>query len=223
MGRLTTRLNNIFIDRRWHSNILYVRSFRAADCNADHYSVVAKVRERLAVNKQEAQKFDAERFKLRQLRELEVRKRYQIEISNRFADLENLNDSEDINRALKNIKENIKMLAHGSLGLYELKQHKPWFDEECSRFLDQRKQAKMQWLQDPTQSNVDMQAELAIIRHAQLHRKGAYSLAYKERAKPQFFQKEFFTAICSRIPKGFKSKDFTRKHERSQENNMSNQ
>jgi hypothetical protein len=27
--------------------------------------------------------------------------------------------------------------------------------EECSRYLDQRKQAKMQWLQDPNQSNVD--------------------------------------------------------------------
>jgi hypothetical protein len=35
-----------------------------------------------------------------------------------------------------------------------LKQHIPWFDEECSRFLDQRKQAKMQWLQDPNQCNV---------------------------------------------------------------------
>jgi hypothetical protein len=30
-----------------------------------------------------------------------------------------------------------------SLGLHEVKQHKPWFDEECSGFLDQRKQAKM--------------------------------------------------------------------------------
>jgi len=29
-----------------------------------------------------------------------------------------------------------------------LKQHKPWFDEECLGFLDQRKQAKMQWVQD---------------------------------------------------------------------------
>ena len=39
--------------------------------------------------------------------------------------------------------------------LYELKQHKPWFDEECSRLLDQRK-ANMEWLQDPNQSNVDI-------------------------------------------------------------------
>ena len=28
------------------------------------------------------------------------------------------------------------------------------FDEECLGFLDQRKRAKMQWVQDPSQSNV---------------------------------------------------------------------
>ena len=36
-----------------------------------------------------------------------------------------------------------------------MKQHKPWFDEECLHFLDERKQTKMQWVQDPSQSNVD--------------------------------------------------------------------
>jgi hypothetical protein len=53
--------------------------------------VVAKVRERLAVSKQEAQKFDAEGFNFKKLSELEVRKQYQLKISNRFAALENLN------------------------------------------------------------------------------------------------------------------------------------
>jgi hypothetical protein len=38
--------------------------------------------------------------------------------------------------------------------LYELKQHRPRFDEEYLRFLDQRKQAKMQWVQEPKQRNV---------------------------------------------------------------------
>jgi len=33
-----------------------------------------------------------------------------------------------------------------------LKQHKPWFDERCLRLLDERKEAKIQWLQDPNQS-----------------------------------------------------------------------
>ena len=64
-----------------------------------HYLVVAKVREVLAVSKQAAQKFGGERFNLRKLNELEVRKQYQIEITNRFAPLENLSDDEDINRA----------------------------------------------------------------------------------------------------------------------------
>jgi hypothetical protein len=38
-----------------------------ADCDSDHYLVVAKVREKLAVSKQAAQKFEVERFKLRKL------------------------------------------------------------------------------------------------------------------------------------------------------------
>jgi hypothetical protein len=40
-----------------------------------------------------------ERFQLRKSSELEVKKEYQIRIGNKFAALENLSDSEDINRA----------------------------------------------------------------------------------------------------------------------------
>jgi hypothetical protein len=39
-----------------------------------------KVRERLAASKQATQKFHVERFNLRKLSELEVRKQYQFEI-----------------------------------------------------------------------------------------------------------------------------------------------
>jgi len=61
--------------------------------------VFAKVRESLAVSKQAAQKFDGERLNHRKLNELELRKQYQIEITKRFAGLENLSDDKDINRA----------------------------------------------------------------------------------------------------------------------------
>jgi hypothetical protein len=80
---------------------------------------------------------------LRKLNEFEVRKQYHIEIKNRFAALENLSDDEDTNRAWENIKVNIKTSAKKSLGLQELKQHKPWCDEECAGILDQKKQAKI--------------------------------------------------------------------------------
>ena len=122
------------IDRRWLSSVLDVRSFRGADCDAHHYLVIAKVRERLAVGKQAAQRFDRQRLNLRKLNEPEVREQYQIEITNRFTALENLKDDEDINRTLENIKENIQTSAKESLGLQELKQNKHWFDEECLGF-----------------------------------------------------------------------------------------
>jgi len=100
----------------------------------DHSLVVAEVRERFAVRKQAAQKLGVERFNIRKLNELEVRKQYQIEITNRFAALENLNDGKDINRAWENITENIKTSTKESPCLCELKQHKPWFNEECLHF-----------------------------------------------------------------------------------------
>ena len=67
---------------------------------------------------------------MRKLNELEVKEQYQIEITNRFAALEDLDVDEDINRAWENIKENIKTSAKESLELHELKQHKPWKPEE---------------------------------------------------------------------------------------------
>ena len=54
----------------------------------------------------------------------------------------------DYKQVWENIKANVKTSAKESLGLHELNQHKPWFDEECFVFLDQRKEDKMQWLQD---------------------------------------------------------------------------
>jgi hypothetical protein len=112
MGRYTTNhTDQILIDRRWHSSKLNVQFFRGPECDTNHYLVAAKVWRTLAVRKKAAQKFDVERFNLRKQRELEFRKQYQIHISNRFAALDNFNDSEDINTNWDNIKENIKSSA----------------------------------------------------------------------------------------------------------------
>jgi hypothetical protein len=96
-----------------------------------------------------------ERLNLKKLNMIEGKEQYRIEISNRFAALENLDTEVDINRAWEIIRENIKISTKKSLCYCELKKHKIWFDEGCSKLLDQRKQAELQWLQNPSEINGD--------------------------------------------------------------------
>ena len=133
-GKTHNQIDHILIERRWHSSILHVRSFRGTDCDTDHYPVFAEFRERLAVNKEVARKIGGEWFNLNKLSDVEFRKQYHIKISNRFVALESSTDSENTNREWENTKENIKTSAKGSLGANKLKQQKTWFDEYFKDF-----------------------------------------------------------------------------------------
>jgi len=44
-GQTRNQIDQILIDRRWHSNILDILFFWIAGCDAHHYLVVAEVRE----------------------------------------------------------------------------------------------------------------------------------------------------------------------------------
>jgi hypothetical protein len=99
---------------------------------------------------------------LKKLDDIEVKEKYQVEISNRFAALESLDERFDINKAWESIRENIKTSAKDNLGYHRLEHNKPWFNDECSKLIDQWKQAKLQWLQNPSQINGD---NLQNLRH----------------------------------------------------------
>jgi DNA repair exonuclease SbcCD ATPase subunit len=62
---------------------------------------------------------------VRKLDDVEVNEKYQVEISSRFAALENLDESMDINSAWKSFRENIKRLAEAKLGYLRPKHNKP--------------------------------------------------------------------------------------------------
>jgi hypothetical protein len=61
-GKTHNQIDHILVDRRRHSSVLDVQSFRAADCDTD------QVMERLAVTKQRSQRFRMERFNLKKLK-----------------------------------------------------------------------------------------------------------------------------------------------------------
>jgi hypothetical protein len=57
--------------------------------------------------------------------------------------------------AWESIRKNIKISDKDNLGYHRLKHNKPWFDDECSKLTDQRKQARLQWLQNSSQISGD--------------------------------------------------------------------
>jgi hypothetical protein len=84
-----------------------------------------------------------ERFNLKKLNEVGGKEQFHVEVSNRFAALEDLDAEVEINSAWETIRENIKISAKESLGYSELEKHKLWFHEVCLKLFDQRKQAKL--------------------------------------------------------------------------------
>jgi hypothetical protein len=46
-GNTHNQIDHVLVDRRRHSSIFDVRSFRRADCDTEHYLVVVKLMERL--------------------------------------------------------------------------------------------------------------------------------------------------------------------------------
>jgi hypothetical protein len=70
----------MLIDRRRHSSVPDVRSFRAAHCDTDYYLLVAKIKKRLAVNKPGSHDFHMGRFKLKTLDVVEDREKYYFEV-----------------------------------------------------------------------------------------------------------------------------------------------
>jgi len=44
-GKTHNQTDHVLTERRQHSSVAYVRSFREAECDTDHHIVVAEVRE----------------------------------------------------------------------------------------------------------------------------------------------------------------------------------
>ncbi|KAJ4452083.1 hypothetical protein ANN_03599 [Periplaneta americana] len=85
----------------------------------------------------------------------------------------------DVNSVWENIRDSIKIAAEQSIGYYETKKKKPWFDEDCCMVVERRKQAKLKFLQDPVEEKRD--------NYFNERREASRTLRNKKRA---------FTSLC---------------------------
>jgi hypothetical protein len=74
-----------------------------------------------------------ERFNLKKINDVESKEQFCVEVSNRCAALDDLDEEVEINSAWEMIRENINISAMESLGYFELKKYKSCFDEGCSK------------------------------------------------------------------------------------------
>jgi hypothetical protein len=104
MGKLTIRLTIFWkIDEGNRMHLMFDYSGNQV-YDSDHYLKVAKVRERLAVNKQRPHRFHMQRFNIKKLIDVVGKEQFRVEVSNRFRALEGLDARVEINCACKTIR-----------------------------------------------------------------------------------------------------------------------
>jgi hypothetical protein len=50
-GKMKHQINHVLIDKRWHSSIVEVKSFRGTDSDTHYYLVDEEITERISVSK----------------------------------------------------------------------------------------------------------------------------------------------------------------------------
>jgi len=99
--------------------------------------VVATIRERLSLKKGIKQHLAADRYSLNKLVDRETKKKYQIDVANRFSALEGV-EIFSLDDTWVKIRDSIKASAKEKVGVLETNRNKPWFDQECSELANKR-------------------------------------------------------------------------------------
>jgi hypothetical protein len=94
-----------------------------------------------------------ERFNHKKLNEVEDKEKYCIEVLSRFAALEDLDAEVEITSPWETIRENIKISAKESLRYLNSRSISHGSTKDAQNY--SWKQAKLQWLQDPSEINGD--------------------------------------------------------------------
>ena len=119
------------------TSILDTRIMRGADVYSDHYLVRTRIILKLA--RIEGKKIARERFDVCKLQSEVIKRRYNIEVRNRFEALEDIEDPvEEHNLILAMYRDAAKKVIGSAK-----KQSKPWIGEKTWEKIKERKEAKL--------------------------------------------------------------------------------
>ena len=138
-GQTENQIDHFCINRKFRRSLEDVRILRGADVGSDHHLVIAKVKIKLKKYKKENNGC-RKKYQVNLLQDDNKKKDFQLELSNKFQALENLEDL-PIEEHWKEIKEIMTSTCSSVLGPKE-RIHKDWVTKESLDKIKKRRDAK---------------------------------------------------------------------------------
>jgi hypothetical protein len=66
---------------------------------------------------------------------------------------DDINNETDVNKMWETISDTVKSTAKERVGVRKRQRNKPWFDDECLKLHEERKEARQQWLNNNTEAS----------------------------------------------------------------------
>ena len=140
-GIIVNQIDHLVFSGRWRSLPEDLDVLRGADVGSDHHLLMVKVRLKIAeVRKEESGRVF---FEVSKLKDLEVRNAFKLELQNRFEDLQQLMEEEELSE-----DDEWRLIEQGYVETCEqvLGRAKPnrneWISKETKEVIEQRKAAK---------------------------------------------------------------------------------
>ena len=145
------QIDHVTVSKEKMRLIRDVRLKRGYNCNSDHFLVQIKIKQKLiTVKNRQIQKYKWDRQLLNQKEKIN---KYQEEIKSKLQEIE---EEKDITQDWQNLKQVILEAAREFELSKDAKNANHWWDEECKRAIQEKKEAKGKCLIRKTRTNLDI-------------------------------------------------------------------